>query len=198
MSTSPRPRPDRLIPRYRSHGEGLSWLSSRDAFREIGEQTVIEGSTRIFHPEKISIGDQTYIAHECILKGYPLASYSIRIGSDCWIGECCYLHGAGGINIGDRVGIGPHTVLLTSQHKGFLENVMDNPIDFAPITILSGADIGFGTKILPGVTIGKGAIVGAGSTVTKDIGDFEVWAGNPARFIRDRIKDSGDRWKPSM
>lgn len=54
----------------------------------------------------------------------------------------------------------------------------------APITIRESAFIGAHSIILKGVTIGEGAIVGAGSVVTKSIGDYEVWAGNPARFIK--------------
>lgn len=57
-------------------------------------------------------------------------------------------------------------------------------IKCAPITICEGAWIGAHSIILKGVTIGKRSVVGAGSVVTHDIPDDEVWAGNPARFIR--------------
>ena len=52
-------------------------------------------------------------------------------------------------------------------------------------SIKEGAFIGTRCLILKGVTIGKGAVVGAGSVVTKDIPDGEIWAGNPAKFIRN-------------
>ena len=57
----------------------------------------------------------------------------------------------------------------------------------APVRIKQGAFIGAHSVILKGVTIGEGAIVGAGSVVTKDIGDYEVWAGNPAKLIKKAI-----------
>ena len=58
--------------------------------------------------------------------------------------------------------------------------------DKGQVHICKGAYIGMGTMIVKPVTIGEGAIVGAGSIVTKDIPANEVWAGNPARFIRKR------------
>ena len=52
------------------------------------------------------------------------------------------------------------------------------------IHVKSGVFIGCRSIILPGVTIGKNSVIGAGSVVTKNVGDYEVWAGNPARFIK--------------
>ena len=58
--------------------------------------------------------------------------------------------------------------------------------DRGQVQVGKGADIGMGTMVVKPVTIGEGAIVGAGAIVTKDIPSNEVWAGNPARFIRKR------------
>lgn len=55
------------------------------------------------------------------------------------------------------------------------------------VTIEEDAFIGCNVTICSAVTIGKGAIVGAGSVVTKDIPPYQVWAGNPARYIKDRV-----------
>jgi acetyltransferase-like isoleucine patch superfamily enzyme len=63
----------------------------------------------------------------------------------------------------------------------------DNDISTKPVLIKSGAFIGAHCIVLKGVTIGQYSIIGAGSVVTKDIPDWEIWAGNPAKFIR-RIK----------
>jgi len=54
------------------------------------------------------------------------------------------------------------------------------------VYIKKGAYLGMNTLVVKPVTIGEGAVVGAGSVVTKDIPDYEVWAGNPAKFIRKR------------
>lgn len=65
----------------------------------------------------------------------------------------------------------------------------DSDIISKPVIIKEGAFIGAHSIILKGVTIGKRAVIGAGSVVTKDIGDMEIWAGNPARFIKHIICD---------
>lgn len=78
--------------------------------------------------------------------------------------------------------------ILTSFHQecDIELPVLYNPLKFQPVRICDGADIGIGAIILPGVTIGCGAIVGAGSVVTKNVEDYSVVAGNPARLLRMR------------
>lgn len=63
--------------------------------------------------------------------------------------------------------------------------VMDLPLKYAPIVIKDGAHIGIGSIIMPGVTIGAGAVIGAGSVVTRDIPDYCVAVGVPAKVIRN-------------
>ena len=60
------------------------------------------------------------------------------------------------------------------------------PIDFAPVIIEDDADLGVGAIVLPGVRIGRGAQVGAGAVVTRDVPPYAVVAGNPARVLRER------------
>ena len=67
--------------------------------------------------------------------------------------------------------------------------------DNAPIEIEDDVWIGAGSIILSGVKIARGAIVAAGSVVTKDVSPCEIWGGNPARKIRDRFSDEADRQK---
>jgi acetyltransferase-like isoleucine patch superfamily enzyme len=64
--------------------------------------------------------------------------------------------------------------------------VIDNQLEFGEVVIDDGCDIGMGAIILPGVHVGKGAIIGAGSVVTKDVEGFTVVAGNPAKLLRKR------------
>ena len=65
---------------------------------------------------------------------------------------------------------------------------MQTDLEIKPVRIGAWADIGTNAVILPGVTVGKGAIVGAGSVVTRDVPAFAIVAGSPARFLRWRAK----------
>ncbi len=117
----------------------------------------------------------------------------LRIGSRSAIGRIhVALHES--ITIGNDVIISDGCILLTGSH-----DVMDP--DFShikkPIVIGDHAWIGTGAIILPGVTIGCGAVVGAGSVVTKSVPSYSVVAGNPAKIIREgRIKDL--RYTPAL
>jgi len=140
----------------------------------------------IFHPENITLGRNVYVGHHTILKGYY--RNEVRIGDRTWIGQQCFIHGAGGITIGACVGIGPGVKILTSQHKeaGRHVPVLLSPIETAPVVIEDDGDIGIGAILLPGVTVGKGAVVGAGAVVTNDVPPYAVVIGMPARVLRYR------------
>lgn len=140
----------------------------------------------VFHPETIELGRNVYVGHQAILKGY----YKNRmvIGDETWIGQQCFFHSAGGLTIGHNVGIGPGVRIITSAHTEPPRDVpvLDAPVEFKPVRIEDGADLGVGAIILPGVRVGEGAIVGAGAVVTKDVPPFAIVAGNPARVLRER------------
>ncbi|MGY3765068.1 DapH/DapD/GlmU-related protein [Vagococcus vulneris] len=107
----------------------------------------------------------------------------IKLGKDIFINRDAMFVDLGGITIDDRVLIGPRVSLLTVNH---FENPEDRRgVITAPIHIKKGAWIGASAVVMPGVTIGKNAIVAANSTVTKDVPDNVIVAGTPARYIRD-------------
>ena len=106
----------------------------------------------------------------------------ITIGKGCFIQQCCTFFGRGGITIGDEVFIGPKVNLITINHDPDPEN--RSATYGRPITIEDKVWIGINSTVLPGVRIGYGAIIGAGSVVTKDVPPMTVVAGNPARFIK--------------
>jgi acetyltransferase-like isoleucine patch superfamily enzyme len=109
------------------------------------------------------------------------------IGDKVWIGAQAFLD-ARDLVLGDHVGWGPGARVLGSEHSGF---PLDRPIIatdllIRPVVVEAWADIGTNAVLLPGVTIGRGAIVGAGAVVTADVPAFSVVAGAPARFLRWR------------
>ena len=174
----------KYVPKKRkTHGEGLLDFAK---FKKMGKGVIFERDVRVFHAENILIGDNVYIGHNTFLKAYY--KNRIVIEEDTWIGQNCFLHGAGGITIGKAVGIGPCVKILTSYHR---EESLNKPLIFCrqilkEVIIEDGCDIGIGSIILPGIRIGEGSIVGAGSVVTKDVESYTVAAGNPARVLRKR------------
>jgi len=162
----------------------------RSQFAAIGENVVIEQGALVFRPEKISIGSNVYVGHYAILRGYDRSE--ILIASDTWIGQFAYINGAGGVEIGSRVGIGPYVKIMTSEHgeEGRDVPVLLCDLTFARVRIEDETDIGIGAIVMPGVTVGRGAIVGAGAVVTRDVPPFAIVAGVPARQIGERPRSS--------
>lgn len=166
-----------------SHGEGRF---KQEELSFIGKDVIIEKDVLIFHPENIKIHDRVYIGHQSILKGYY--KNQLTIGAGSWIGQQCFFHSAGGIEIGEDVGIGPGVKILTSHHieEGRSKAILHSKLNFAPVFIEEHVDIGIGAIILPGIRIGKGSQIGAGSVVTKNVAPYSVVAGVPAKLIKLR------------
>ncbi len=169
---------------FTSHGDGRF---TRKSFKHLGDNVIFEPEVLIFHPENIEIGDNVYIGHRTILKGYFRNTMSI--GNNVWIGQNCFLHSGGGITIEDSVGIGPFVKLLTLSHEVHKRTVpiIERSQKYAPIYIKTGCDIGIGAILLPGVTIGKYSQIGAGAVVTKNIPEFSVAVGIPAKVLNKRM-----------
>lgn len=147
---------------------------------------MLEDGVRIFHPANVELGDRVYVGHDTILEGYHNAQ--MFIGAGTWIGAQCFFHSAGGLTIGANVGIGAGVRILTSVHQeaGRQTPILHAPLSFAPVTIEADVDIGLSAVVLPGVMIGRGAQVGAGAVVTKDVAPYAVVAGSPAKELRKR------------
>lgn len=172
-----------MFRKYHSHGRGIVKIKD---FKKIGDNVIFEPGVLVFHPETINIGDNVYFGHNSIIKGYH--NSQMTIGNNVWIGQQVFMHSGGGLEIEDNVGIGPKVIVLTHYHR---EEKPDKPLIaceqiYKKVRIEVGCDIGVGAIILPGVTVGKYSIVGAGAVVTKDINHYSVVAGNPARILRMR------------
>jgi acetyltransferase-like isoleucine patch superfamily enzyme len=107
----------------------------------------------------------------------------VVIGEDTIIGDHCFLDGRAPLKIGSHVDIASQVLIYNDEHNINSENFGNS---FGQVTIKDYVFIGPRAIILPEVTIGTGAIVAAGAIVTKDIPDFEIWGGVPAKKISDR------------
>lgn len=110
------------------------------------------------------------------------------IGQDVYIADELIiaeeLEERGNITLGDRVSIAPRVTLVTSSHPNDSRIRPFAPVQRAPIVIEADVWLGAGVVVLPGVRIGRGAIVGANSVVTADVAPLHVVAGVPAKTIR--------------
>lgn len=116
----------------------------------------------------------------------------LSLGSFSGLGVNCHISGP--VTIGDHVMIGPDVSIHTVGHRfDDLNRPMrlQGDLPAEPVTIGDDVWIGRGVIVLPGVTVGAHAIIGAGSVVTRDVPEYALAAGNPARVIGDRRERSG-------
>lgn len=146
-----------------------NWLRARCLpwyLKKLGHNTVIQHGFRVFTPEKVSIG------------------------ANCNFAQGVFITGGGGVTIGDWVGLGPDVKVWSVNHR------FDDPDQPWLLQgsnkkeVVIGDDVWLAANVfvMPGVAIGKGAIVAAGSVVNKSIPPFALVAGNPARVIGWRKK----------
>jgi acetyltransferase-like isoleucine patch superfamily enzyme len=172
------------------HGEGefdamLRRSVLRALARRFGHGITVGRGVVFRHPETFEIGDGVFLGEQAVIQGRM--DGTCTIGDHVWIGPQAYFD-ARDLVIEESVGWGPGAKVLGSTHTGLPANVpiMQTGLEIRPVRIGAWSDIGVNAVILPGVTIGKGAVVGAGAVVTRDVPPFAVVAGVPAKVIRYR------------
>ncbi|MBI1318840.1 MAG: hypothetical protein GC168_07805 [Candidatus Hydrogenedens sp.] len=117
---------------------------------------------------------------------------SIRIGDEVFISDYVLLQVNDTVEIGNGAYLGPYVVLRDTNHTftGTDQHWRYTPVDTRPIRIGANAYIGSSTYVLPGVTVGEGAVIAPGSIVNRDVGPLEVWAGAPAIRVAHRTDPS--------
>jgi len=130
---------------------------------------------------RLKIGKDSSIHMNCFITGT-----NIEIGNNTIVNRQTYLDGRAGVKIGNNVNISHQTLIQSLDH---------DPQDpyfgclVKPVTIENNVWIGTRAIILPGVLIGEGAVIGAGSVVTKNIPSYTIAVGNPAKVIKTRNKN---------
>lgn len=157
----------RILGMIMVRGRGKIEIGNQVRINSCRDSNPIGGDTKtIFFVKangKLTIGNNTGISNSSIF-----CESSISIGNNVFIGNNCKIYDSDF-----------HSLDYDDRISGTDENRM-----IKPIIIEDGAFIGAHSIILKGVRVGSKSIIGAGSVVTKDIPNGEIWAGNPARFIR--------------
>jgi acetyltransferase-like isoleucine patch superfamily enzyme len=180
---------EHLLVAFSDHAYGTSPIDVimrrvclRALVKKLGAGANIRKNVSVIHPETFEVGDGVFIGEQTIIQG----RFDGRcvIGDGVWIGPQSYFD-ARDLVIEDRVGWGPGAKVLGSEHTCSPAGVplIQSDLKIAPVRVCAGADIGVNAIILPGVTVGREAIVGAGAVLTKDVPDFATVAGVPARVI---------------
>ncbi|MGW2095451.1 DapH/DapD/GlmU-related protein [Promicromonospora sukumoe] len=129
--------------------------------------------------DRLALGDRTYVAALAYLSG------DLTIGADCSVNPFAVVRGE--IRMGDGVRIGAHSSILGFNHQMANDRpVFQQDTWSKGITIGDDVWIGSNATILDGVTVGDHVVIAAAAVVTKDVPDWAVVAGNPARVLRDR------------
>ena len=162
--------------------------------KKIGKNVSIAKSCVIVNPENISIGNNTRIDVFCILSA---GKDGIELGNNVHIGAGTYIFGNGGrVVLSDFCGISSKCVLYTTTDD-FVEGNLTNPtipekfkkLTAGPIIFHKHCGIGSGSVVLPGVTFGRGSTAGSLTLIRKDLPEYTIVIGNPARKYGERNKD---------
>lgn len=129
---------------------------------KLGRGTSIHRGCKFFHVSKLCIGNNS----------------TVNFG--------CYLDNRRGIYIGNNVGIAHNTKIYTLGHD--LNDPLFRTVG-APVVIKDNVFVFSNVLIMPGVIIGEGAVILSGSVVTKDVDEYTIVGGNPAKKIKNRIRD---------
>lgn len=139
------------------------------------------------------------IGRGTVMWGAPIITGSgdlytrLQVGCACWFNVGCFLNLGAEIRIGDHVALGHQVMILTDTHAIGDQQRRAGPLEAFPVYIGDGAWIGARAILLPGVTIGAGAVVAAGAVVTKAIAPHTLVGGTPARPLRELPTDAQQR-----
>ncbi len=180
-----------LYGRFAQATDGFSATMRRVLFRALargcGNGLVVSEGVKFRHLETFTFGDGVFLGADAVLQGR--FDGACVIGDHVWIGPQAFLD-ARDLVIEEYVGWGPGAKVLGSEHTGEPHDVpiIQTDLEIRPVRVGAWSDIGTNAVILPGMTVGKGSIVGAGAVVTSDVEPFTVVAGIPAKLLHRRVR----------
>lgn len=176
------------IHQWRERRRFEAWRKETNRSSAIADDLLLAGNP---NPYKwIAIGPATEIQRQCLIwigqdeSKEPL----LKIGERVFVGQGTHLSVMRAMTLGNHSLIGAYSYLLTNNHRFERRDLPIRDQGYVEEPLVVGEDVWIGAHcvIMPGLRIGRGAIIGAGSVVTKDIGDYEIWGGVPAKKIGDR------------
>lgn len=160
---------------------------SQFKFKSIGDNVLISKKTSIYGSENMSFGSNVRIDDFCILSG------NISIGNNVHISAYVALYGGGSIVINDYCGCSSRCTLLSASDDFSGEFMVGAVIDDNFTNVIKGyiilekyVQLGANTIILPNVKIMEGTVTGALTLVTKDLNEWGIYVGIPAKFLKQR------------
>lgn len=158
-------------------------------FAYFGKGASIAYPANVLGFESVSIGDNSVILSHSRMLNFQIEGIKpqIHIGRNCYICSYFTILNASSVVLGDDVLVASHVLISSENHGMDPESDLSyaaQPLQSSPVTIGDGCWIGEKVCVLPGVSIGKKCIIGAGSVVTKSIPDYSIAVGNPARIIK--------------
>lgn len=149
---------------------------------DVSDSAELGAGTRVWH--QVQVRERAVIGRECILGKSSYVDAGVRIGNRCKLQNGVFVYH--GFDLEDGVFLGPGVMLLNDKHPrainpdGSLKSDSDWTVSKG--LIKTGASLGGGVIALPGVTIGRFAMVGSGAVVTRDVPDHGIVYGNPAKL----------------
>lgn len=155
----------------------------------LGKGSFVHAPASLYNPKVIAIGSGTVIREHAWLNGGRAQgdAVALKIGDGCYIGRFAHINAAAGVTIGDKVLIADRVYISDIDHeyrKPGLPVIGQGVCTKGPVVLKTGCWLGAGAVILSGVTVGRNAVVAANAVVTKDVPDFTVVGGVPAKVLK--------------
>jgi len=176
----------------------------KNKLKRMGKNVLIDRGVNVWYPQNVEIDDYTHIDKDVKIEGSKQGF--VKIGKYNHIANNVVLQGGGGLTIGNYIGIASGTLVYSASNfykdpnknsKELLSMSAAAPLDKQyvikkPVIIEDYAFLGLNVVVSPGIKIGRGAVIGAGAIVTKDIPPYGIAVGNPAKVIKERPHEESD------